>query len=548
MTFARPMLMPLQPLPAPAVVQRKPDPGVVAGGRSLAPPASGIDLVDRLPQALRHGLTARFGMDFGHVRVHRDSARPAGLQALAYTQGADVFLAPGQGHLLGHELGHVVQQAQGRVRPTQQTRHLVLNDDVGLELEADHIACNIAGNMAGNLVNNPAQPPSRAPDDLALQSAAAQSAPISSPSTAAPEGVVQRYSDVGGGTRYSDDHQFMVLNKQSLWVRADSLAQANLALKAKGAYIKLEPTGLVIDSAFGGQLHEVKPAWNSGRRLGRMDRERIRLAQANIDPSSGFVAHADCFMTAQTVMGVNDSPVGVLNTTHPVVGQGGDRGVVKEVSTTEMTDRYGGTGLASTLGGGSPSRGHYAFLLHVLPKFFEWLHSAPVQTTALKGAADTFCTGFERYAGKRTKDGLEGSLRAYAELSGNPANQALKDGFSRIFAVNEYLSPEIGEGLAVLNDPSERKRSQELIANNDPNADVELWNYHFAGVVLKDGSDYVTLENYSVGDTEVDNGAWLFQLYGVGQQSFHAEMSAKPGISRHGALTLGFSSAKPTLA
>ena len=45
-------------------------------------------------------------------------------------------MASGQEKHLPHELGHVVQQAQGRVKPTTSIAGLPVNDDVGLENEA----------------------------------------------------------------------------------------------------------------------------------------------------------------------------------------------------------------------------------------------------------------------------------------------------------------------------------------------------------------------------------------------------------------------------
>ena len=72
------------------------------------------------------------------VNVHYNSSQPAQLNALAYTQGSDIHVAPGQEQHLPHEAWHVVQQAQGRVEPTMQLQDGVpLNDDEGLEHEAD---------------------------------------------------------------------------------------------------------------------------------------------------------------------------------------------------------------------------------------------------------------------------------------------------------------------------------------------------------------------------------------------------------------------------
>jgi len=53
-----------------------------------------------------------------HVQVHRNSSKPAQLNAHAFAQGSDIHLAPGQEQHLPHEAWHVVQQAQGRVKPT----------------------------------------------------------------------------------------------------------------------------------------------------------------------------------------------------------------------------------------------------------------------------------------------------------------------------------------------------------------------------------------------------------------------------------------------
>ena len=91
-----------------------------------------------LPDQLKSGLESLSGLSMDHVRVHYNSAQPAQLNALAYAQGSDIHLAPGQERHLPHEAWHVVQQAQGRVRPTLQMKDGVqVNDDVGLEREAD---------------------------------------------------------------------------------------------------------------------------------------------------------------------------------------------------------------------------------------------------------------------------------------------------------------------------------------------------------------------------------------------------------------------------
>lgn len=90
-----------------------------------------------LPDNLKSGMENISGMSLDHVRVHYNSAKPAAVQAHAYAQGSDIHLASGQEKHLPHELGHVVQQAQGRVAPTTSVAGMAVNDNPALEHEAD---------------------------------------------------------------------------------------------------------------------------------------------------------------------------------------------------------------------------------------------------------------------------------------------------------------------------------------------------------------------------------------------------------------------------
>ncbi|MZI92906.1 DUF4157 domain-containing protein [Vibrio sp. CAIM 722] len=90
-----------------------------------------------LPDNLKSGMENISGMSLDHVRVHYNSAKPAAVQAYAYAQGSDIHLGSGQEKHLPHELGHVVQQAQGRVAPTTSVGGMAVNDNPALEHEAD---------------------------------------------------------------------------------------------------------------------------------------------------------------------------------------------------------------------------------------------------------------------------------------------------------------------------------------------------------------------------------------------------------------------------
>lgn len=90
-----------------------------------------------MPEPLRAGLEHLSGMDLSGVSVNYNSSKPAQLNAHAYTEGRHIEIAPGQTHHLPHEGWHVVQQMQGRVKPTMQAKGQAINDDAGLEHEAD---------------------------------------------------------------------------------------------------------------------------------------------------------------------------------------------------------------------------------------------------------------------------------------------------------------------------------------------------------------------------------------------------------------------------
>lgn len=101
-----------------------------------------------VPRVLQSKMEAALNTDLSNVKVHAASSQATQIGALAYTQGDDIHFAPGQyspktstgQRLLGHELAHVVQQREGRVKATGSVLGLPLNDSGVLENEADTIA------------------------------------------------------------------------------------------------------------------------------------------------------------------------------------------------------------------------------------------------------------------------------------------------------------------------------------------------------------------------------------------------------------------------
>lgn len=90
-----------------------------------------------MPDNLKAGVENLSGFAMDDVRVHYNSDKPATVQALAYTQGTDIHVAPGQEQHLPHEAWHVAQQMAGRVEPTTEVGGMPVNDNAALEHEAD---------------------------------------------------------------------------------------------------------------------------------------------------------------------------------------------------------------------------------------------------------------------------------------------------------------------------------------------------------------------------------------------------------------------------
>lgn len=139
-----------------------------------------------LPAPLLAKMEAAFGADFSGVRVHV-GPQAARIGAIAFTTGNDLYFAPGryqpgsvQGQqLIGHELAHVIQQRQGRVRTPHSGVAVV--SDRALEAEADRLgmrAAMHAGPSAPQPVQRSAAPLMPGPPGITLQRMQEPSFPI----------------------------------------------------------------------------------------------------------------------------------------------------------------------------------------------------------------------------------------------------------------------------------------------------------------------------------------------------------------------------------
>ncbi len=93
---------------------------------------------------------------------------------------------------------------------------------------------------------------------------------------------------------------------------------------------------------------------------------------------------------------------------------------------------------------------------------------------------------------------------------------AAREQFDKDHGLNRYAEPDVGDGFTMASG-----------GNDYPGK--ATWNFHWAGVIMSNGTDHVTLENYAVGDASVKNTDWDFQMYGPPSksgQTFHDQHKA----------------------
>jgi Domain of unknown function (DUF4157) len=201
-----------------------------------------------LPDHLKTSIEDLSGYSMDDVRVHYNSDQPAQLQAHAYTKGTDIHVASGQEKHLPHEAWHVVQQMQGRVKPTMQMKGVQVNDDKGLEKEADLMGTRAVQKEEGM---HDSRPDSISPlngqalnisyekaadkmmDTPLPRKAEAKAMPKTNSDVSSSISVIQRTVSLNKGT-----NEYTKLNKANEAINALSLHQARQAsLKEMGREI-----------------------------------------------------------------------------------------------------------------------------------------------------------------------------------------------------------------------------------------------------------------------------------------------------------------------
>ncbi len=218
----------------PPVAGPPPAPGEHPGAALPAPAGE-----TGIPVAVQAKMERAFDADFSDVRIHANSQQAVDLGALAFAQGTEIHFAPGQyqpeshagQEVLGHELAHVVQQRQGRVGVTRQAKGLPLNDDHGLESEADTLGRQAAAAPAAPPVQRTrgSQPTGATPGRAPIQRLTTAT-PVWAPVDASGEGTEVTIHPLGavpppGGSDAGQSNTVLSRRRMNLFTAASESEQ-----------------------------------------------------------------------------------------------------------------------------------------------------------------------------------------------------------------------------------------------------------------------------------------------------------------------------------
>lgn len=303
--------------------------------------------------------------------------------------------------------------------------------------------------------------------------------------TAAPS--IQTYTDdqkiKGQYARVSENGKVVVLGEanysQDLYATADMIAQANAALASsgeKGSYLSLVKTGGSI--VHGKQtLQKVAPVFKpqgDGNNKGLADKNKGK------DEDDKMSLWADCGRSSRVVMGSH-----------------GDQAPHANYGTGDGKDHDSAPGY-------NPAKYSDEIYMAAMPPFLQ----DPKHADYLKKGV--------HYNSDPSDLILPGSAdQARAQYDG--LTDKGKKEFDKVAHINTGANPQVGGGYTLNTEygmPGFKEKGNMT------------WNFHWAGVVMKDGTDNITLENYADGKGyESINTDWNFQMYGTVKkgQFFHEQ-------------------------
>ena len=310
-------------------------------------------------------------------------------------------------------------------------------------------------------------------------------------------GTIQRYHTKHKDFRTSDDGQIAVHQKNSVggqtaYATPALIKDASAKLKAATSVIKLEPGKLSTKlDDLSGKKHDVVDV--------------VPINTQNKTKDMDMELWADCGRSAATVSGM-DTGTGQGNA-NPNTKYNKD-GQTKTVGGTDWMEIKKVKMFVDFFNKKSSLSGLKLDIATINQKLTNY------NTIKQKWQVEADATQKNNYAQQMAQLASEMDDLSRAEYE--KLSPDAKDDFDKKAGINMYADPNIGEAFHISTGGKDHP---------DKPADVGTWNFHWAGVIMKSGSDTMTLENYSVGDYTKENKDWVFQMYGVGKkgQSFHEE-------------------------
>jgi hypothetical protein len=426
-----------------------------------------------LPDQLKSGVESLSGISLDEVKVHYNSDQPAQLNALAYAQGTDIHVAPGQERHLPHEAWHIVQQKQGRVRPTMQKKAGVpVNDDEGLEREADAMGAKASQLKA---------------EDRAGESPSSRSEKLCHPAPASTAGgIVQRFRSLGTEEyklqTEENDHAFKTQAK-------------NPALSNEGSI-----------------GHKITRS--NEKQMLRLADDGTMAIHATEQEAKEFYAVDSVFADSQAKLQEAESQVKLVKkegtqigaenkTLYKIVAEpaGGQVEEDAQEFATLVTDTC--IEMASGVMGNPSEYSHEAVfqkpeepekLAHITSGSVMGDKKINVLADALSSAGDE--TKPEQLL-KQVEEG--GEIPPPGEAYGGRSGRGDLDILGAKTGINRYAQPEVGEGFATFTVPGGPTGKMDYTGEAEIERVGHVWGYHFAGVVARsqDKQDSITLENYN---------------------------------------------------
>lgn len=333
----------------------------------------------------------------------------------------------------------------------------------------------------------------------------------------APTTAVQCYKleKLGGNshTKVSNTGKSAVVPSQRLYADSGLVATANAALQSAGkhgSHIKLveDPSKHVTPKATHTKIHRVNPVWVSH---GKDDGKHAATSKVNSGGKDTEGVKSDKLAMPTDCGNASGSVTGSALTN--------DRKVVYEKNGSEQTS-YGFDDPKQTFHD-PPHNFSNQVYFDLMPGFI----ADPAHAQFLIEGHHYTVT-----AGKKTLVAITDALQA--KVLYHRLKLAGQEAFDKAAGINHYANPKIGESYTMATEAN--------MPGFKAQGDL-TWNFHWAGVVMKDGADNVTLENFAVtAETAKEAGVaqgdyidrdWNFDMYGTvddkgnvdDSQTFHKE-------------------------